>query len=90
MRFGSVTGGFPRGAVRVCGCAGNGRMTRFQAVHWVENTEKKESEEPVLKFSDYSTEVFESEYTYRDADLGAVWTKEKTVFRSCNKYSVLV
>ena len=29
----------------------------------------------------YSTKEFESKYTYRDTDLGAVWTKEKTVFR---------
>ena len=34
-----------------------------------------------MKFSDYSTETFEAKYTYRGADLGAVWTKEKTAFR---------
>ena len=34
-----------------------------------------------MKFSDYSTDAFESKFTYPNADLGAVWTKEKTVFR---------
>ncbi|MGN0994112.1 MAG: type I pullulanase [Butyricicoccus sp.] len=34
-----------------------------------------------MKYSDYSTETFEAKYTYRGADLGAVWTKEKTAFR---------
>ena len=29
----------------------------------------------------YSTEQFEAEYTYPGNDLGATWTKEKTVFR---------
>ena len=29
----------------------------------------------------YSTEQFEAEYTYPGNDLGAVWTKEKTLFR---------
>ncbi len=29
----------------------------------------------------YSTEAFESEYTYEGNDLGANWTKEKTVFK---------
>ena len=29
----------------------------------------------------YSTEQFEAEYTYTGSDLGASWTKEKTVFR---------
>ena len=29
----------------------------------------------------YSTKDFEDRYTYTGADLGAVWTKEKTVFR---------
>lgn len=29
----------------------------------------------------YSTKEFEEKYTYTGADLGAVWTKEKTVFR---------
>ena len=29
----------------------------------------------------YSTEEFEAEYTYEGDDLGAVWSKEKTVFR---------
>lgn len=29
----------------------------------------------------YSTEKFEKEYTYTGNDLGAVWTKEKTVFK---------
>ena len=34
-----------------------------------------------MKYSDYSTEAFEAKYTYRGADLGAVWAKEKTAFR---------
>jgi len=34
-----------------------------------------------VTFRSYSTKDFEETYTYTGADLGAVWTKEKTVFR---------
>ena len=34
-----------------------------------------------MTFRSYSTKDFEETYTYTGADLGAVWTKEKTVFR---------
>ena len=34
-----------------------------------------------MTFRAYSTKDFEEQYTYTGADLGAVWTKEKTVFR---------
>ena len=29
----------------------------------------------------YSSPEFEAKYTYRGSDLGAAWTKERTVFR---------
>ena len=34
-----------------------------------------------MTFRAYSTKDFEQKYTYSGSDLGAVWTKEKTVFR---------
>ena len=34
-----------------------------------------------MTFRAYSTKSFEDQYTYTGTDLGAVWTKEKTVFR---------
>ena len=34
-----------------------------------------------MTFRAYSTKDFEEKYTYTGTDLGAVWTKEKTVFR---------
>ena len=34
-----------------------------------------------MTFRAYSTKDFEDKYTYTGTDLGAVWTKEKTVFR---------
>ena len=34
-----------------------------------------------MNYSQYSTQEFESAYTYTGSDLGASWTKKKTVFR---------
>ena len=35
----------------------------------------------VTNMSEYSTEAFETAYTYEGSDLGAVWSKESTTFR---------